>query len=241
VERVRFIGTNEVTQGNWKGVYGAEGCGILMDATAYPAYATLTWNGALGHTWDAAPTEARTLQRLATGRISACYYNGASFTLTLTQNDGKPHRVALYFLDGDSTTRAQTVTVSDPVTAQTLDTRSIANFHDGKYLVWDVVGSVNFTFIRTGTANAVCSGVFFDQGAVHVADGDGDGILDLEEDGNGNGSFEGGDLADFADPDSDNDDVWDGIEVLQGRNPLSSSTQPDNGQVNLRVFTPLKP
>lgn len=43
-----------------------------------------------------------------------------------------------------------------------------------------------------------------------------------------------------ANADSDSDGVSDGIEVAQGRNPLSAVVLADDGSVGLEVFSPLK-
>jgi alpha-L-rhamnosidase len=76
--------------------------------------------------------------------------------------DSVAHKIALYFLDWDSTSRAQTVEVLDASTNQVLDTRSISGFNNGKYLVWNVKGNVRIRITRTSGANAVVSGLFFD-------------------------------------------------------------------------------
>ena len=217
VDRVRFIGVDTTTQGNWKGVYGSEGYQVINDSAAYPTYASVTPSGNSSFTWSSAPTDVRALERGSSGRIAACWYNGSYFDVTLTHTDANPHRVAIYCLDWDTTSRSQTITVSDPVSGQTLDSRSVASFNGGKYLVWDVVGSVKFRFTRTGGYNAVISGIFFDPGVAHAVDGDGDLLADYLEDGNGDGSAAG-------DPTS-----W---LLYDSPNGLSPGT-------GLEVFTPL--
>jgi hypothetical protein len=70
-------------------------------------------------------------------------------------------------------------------------------------------------------------------------DYDGDGISDYWEDRDGNGSYAVGEL-NWLNADTDGDGVADGLELLQGRNPLGGITNDVNNLLNLRVFTPLK-
>ena len=70
-------------------------------------------------------------------------------------------------------------------------------------------------------------------------DYDSDGVPDYFEDRNGNGTADGGEI-NWQDWDSDDDGVGDGVELLQGRNPLGGTLADTNNILNLRVFTPLK-
>ena len=76
-------------------------------------------------------------------------------------NDGKSHTVALYALDWDNSGRTQMIQVIDSTTYAVLDTRSLAAFQNGVYLVWNITGNVTFKVINTGSGNAVISGIFF--------------------------------------------------------------------------------
>jgi hypothetical protein len=57
--------------------------------------------------------------------------------------------------------RVQNIDVIDRVTNAVLDSRSVANFRNGVYVVWQVSGSVRFRVTLSAGANAVVSGVFF--------------------------------------------------------------------------------
>jgi len=70
-------------------------------------------------------------------------------------------------------------------------------------------------------------------------DYDEDGVPDYWEDQNGNGTTNTGEI-NWQDADTDADGVNDGLELLQGRNPLGGTTNDVNNLLNLRVFTPLK-
>lgn len=97
------------------------------------------------------------------------------------------------------------------------------------------------------TNNAVETNTTVDIGFHYVAtdasgiplDYDGDGMPNYWEDTNGNGSREGIET-DWKLADTDGDGVGDGLEVLQGRNPLGGTLADTNNILNLRVFTPLK-
>src|SRR6185369_15644740 len=109
-----FIGADAATQGNWQGVYGAQGYNIINDSTSYPAYAQVTPTGQQSCVWDVQPnSEVRALQRATSGRIAACWYSpgliGGSFSVDVNLTDGAAHRVAVYLLDWDSTTRVNRV------------------------------------------------------------------------------------------------------------------------------------
>ncbi len=70
-------------------------------------------------------------------------------------------------------------------------------------------------------------------------DGDGDGVPDYWEDRNGNGSADLTETS-WLNYDTDGDGVWDGLEILQGRNPLGGTLTDTLNLINLRVFTPLR-
>ena len=42
-----------------------------------------------------------------------------------------------------------------------VDTRFVANFGEGQYLVWNLSGHVTIRIANTGPFNAVLSGIFF--------------------------------------------------------------------------------
>jgi hypothetical protein len=159
-----FVREDATTRGNWKGAYGADGYNVIGDARAYRPYATVTASGNTSYTWANSDWTLGGLQKAsmtATDRVAACWYSGTSFTIDLDLTDGLSHRLALYFLDWDTQNRKQTVTVSDATTGAVLDTRSMTDFSQGKYLVYDVKGHVRITVANAGGLNAVMSGLFF--------------------------------------------------------------------------------
>jgi hypothetical protein len=155
-----FLTTDTATQGTWKQTYGSEGYSVIGDTQSLPSYAQITPANNSSFTWAPSTTELRALQKggTATDRIASAWYNSNAFTLTLS--DPNTHKIALYFLDWDSTTRTQTVEVLDAATNVTLDTRTLSSFNPGNYLVWNIKGNVIFRITRTGGSNGVLSGMF---------------------------------------------------------------------------------
>jgi hypothetical protein len=160
---VVFRGSDPTIQGSWQGRYGSQGYGLVNDTLAYPAYAQVTVGGANSYTWAGSTTDPRALQRATgSGRQAACWYASGNFTLGVTLTDGLAHQVALYLLDWDALARTQRIDVLDSVSGAVLDTRSIAAFQGGQYLVWTVTGQVTFRVTNTAAFNGVVSGLFFD-------------------------------------------------------------------------------
>jgi subtilisin family serine protease len=156
-----FVGTDTTTQGNWRGVYGADGYQIVNETRALPAYATVTTNGAASYTWAPSTADARALQKaVGSDRIASTWY-GDTFTIDVNVTDGSAHPLALYLLDWDPAGRVETIEVRDAESNAVLDTRAANGFAGGQYWRWTVSGHVIVRVTRVGGPNAVMSGVFF--------------------------------------------------------------------------------
>jgi subtilisin family serine protease len=156
-----LLKSDATTRGTWIGTYGAQGHDVIGKPAGLPGYAAVTPSGAGSFTWAASTTDVRALQVPgSTSRIAACWYSGSGFTVDVNLSDGQAHKLELYFLDWDSTVRAETVTISDAATGAVLSTRSISSFHSGLYLDYQVSGHLRIRIARTGGANAVLSGLF---------------------------------------------------------------------------------
>ena len=160
-----FVKADNITAGSWKGVYGADGRTIVSDSSSDPAYVAMTPSGSSSYVWAASTGDVRALQKSAsaTDRIAACWYSTGSFTVDLSFKDAVAHQVALYFLDftlfGGG--RSQQVEILD-ASGKVMDTRALASFSGGRYLVWNLSGHVVIRVTNTNPAsNAVLSGVFF--------------------------------------------------------------------------------
>jgi Bacterial Ig domain len=156
-----FVGTDVITQGTWKGLYGRDGYAIAADATSLPNYVTLSQAGQLTWTFAASTTDARGLQKSATtDRIAAAWYGG-QFSFDLDFVDGKAHDVAFYLVDWDLQNRDETISLVDSVSGAVLDSRRVTAFGSGQYWVWNVRGHVSV--VTTANAvNALINGMFFD-------------------------------------------------------------------------------
>jgi len=157
-----FTGTDTSTQGNWHGVYGADGYSIANETQSLPAYASFAVQNQLNYTWATGISDPRALQNGSnTGRIASTWYSSSSFAFDVNFTDGNSHRFALYALDWDSTARAETIQIVDANTSAVLDTRNISLFNNGIYLIWNLSGHVKINVTLTGGGNAVISGAFF--------------------------------------------------------------------------------
>jgi hypothetical protein len=159
---VTYVGTDSSTAGSWKGVYGSQGYTIANHAASVPTYAAIQQPGALAYTWVSSTTDPRALTKTAASdRIASTWY-GTSMDLGIDLLDGQFHRVALYFLDWDARGRTESVDVLDAVSGALLDTRPVAGFAGGQYVVWNLKGRVVLRIRLTGGTNAVYSAAFFD-------------------------------------------------------------------------------
>jgi hypothetical protein len=163
-----FLKQDTTTQGNWIGVYGTQGYNVINNWSSIPAYATVKPSGQLNHTWSSTTTTTNALQDApghvqGNGRIAACWYANASFTVDVNTTDGQFHNIELYLLDYDhNNTRIDKIQLTSAVTGTVLDTRTVSSFTNGVYMNWTISGHVLFTITRGGVANGVLSGIFFD-------------------------------------------------------------------------------
>lgn len=151
------------TRGDWQGVYGSSGHLVVGDPNVQlPEGVTVDATGNV-FVWDADPTDPRALQRsTGGGRVAAVRY-GSQFDVTLNlPADTEGYRLAVYILDYDTdNTRAQRMTLHD-AEGTVLSTTDEARFTNGRYLLWNIHGSVRLTVERTAGANAGISGIFLD-------------------------------------------------------------------------------
>ena len=57
--------------------------------------------------------------------------------------DGNTHNLELYFVDWDSTARAEQVRISNASTGTVLNTETVTSFNSGVYLDWAVSGNLS--------------------------------------------------------------------------------------------------
>ncbi len=158
-----FLARDTATRGNWVGVYGQDGYVIANDLNAPPGYAVPNINGATTYTWVASTSDPRALvtQPGTANRIASTYYASNSFAFDLNLTDGQVHQVALYLLDFDTTSRNETITISDANSNAVLSSQHFSAFQSGVYGVWNIQGHVLIQVANNGGLNAVVSGIFF--------------------------------------------------------------------------------
>jgi hypothetical protein len=160
-----FVKFDTATRGAWVGVYGVDGYDLAADSNVrIPPYVALSPAGS-SYVWAKPSTDPRALQEPENPTVSfaATWFSGSTFTIGANITDTGTHQVALYLVDWDTTTRAESITVKDAVSGTPLTSAiAVTNFHGGEYAVFDVSGDVDFVITLTGGANAVVSAVFFD-------------------------------------------------------------------------------
>ena len=158
-----FLNADISTMGSWKGVYGADGQSIEADLLRYPSYAQVSISNAQIYTWAGSTPDLRALQKASnpSDRIAATWYSATNFSIDVNLIDGLAHLIALYSVDWDNSPRVQRVDVIDATSQTVLDSRTVSNFRQGEYLVWNLQGHVTFRVTNLGNANGVVSGIFF--------------------------------------------------------------------------------
>ena len=159
-----FLGTDTTTGGAWKGKYGANGYLIANDGSKTPTFATANVTNDFPYTWAAQTSDPRALQSGSGSQgIASAYTNYQSKSLNINVNilDRSARVIALYLLDWDTSSRTQTVTITDLNTNTVLDTRIFSNFHNGQYASWNIKGNVVITVTPSGFNSPVVSGIFF--------------------------------------------------------------------------------
>ena len=151
---------------SWRLVPKRIRCGLAMSVWTSTVMAKPPW--VERPTSSASTTDARALQTAdGSSRIAACWYTPTAFTTSsfsvgVDLSDGQVHDLELYFVDWDSTSRAEQVQISDASTGAVLSTQSVSAFQSGVYLDYVVSGHIVITITLTAGANAVLSGLFLD-------------------------------------------------------------------------------
>jgi outer membrane protein assembly factor BamB len=163
----KCLKTDETTSGTWKGVYGADGAVIAGDkASAPPSYAIVTpANKSDQIPWAASRADVRYPQASGEGkdRCVTGWHAPDELDVGVEITDGKEHQVAVYCLSGKTT--ALKVDVLDGDTMAVLDTQTVSGHQNGKYLVWNVKGTVILRFFNVNqqeSTSVMLYGVFFD-------------------------------------------------------------------------------
>lgn len=171
-QTARFLGEDRATKGNWKNVYGNQGYQIPSDGTLNPSYGSASIAGSLTYSWATSTADVRALQKIAgVDRAATTWYSpvSGSFDMNFTFSDSAPHRVVIYCLDWEGSSRIQTIEVRSAATNALLDSQVLSNFSNGVYLRWNLSGNIKLKVINTGPVNAVVGGLFFDPATAEPA------------------------------------------------------------------------
>jgi len=160
------------TQGNWIGVYGADGYALPAfgagnsDVESLPGYVSSVDLTGSRHSWSSATSDVRALVDPAnTGnRKATTAFDGTSFALTVNLDEPQTFLMSFYLLDWDSFSRRQSISVPGYTAVDD------GNFHDGHWYQYLVSGGpgnpVTAQFSRLAGANAVLSAITFDPAAL---------------------------------------------------------------------------
>jgi hypothetical protein len=155
-----FQGLDTTTQGNWRNTYNYPNVTIIGNG-AINATVTPIPSGENSYLWTSSTTLIQALENLASsGRVAGRWASATDFFVNIDFTDQAVHQVAIYCLDWNAQSRAETISVLNAATGAVLDTRSVSNFAGGVYAVWNVTGNVKLQITKTAGPNAVISGVF---------------------------------------------------------------------------------
>ena len=155
-----FISRDLATQGNWPGVYGADGYSLAASVQSLPYYATLNvTTPTAAWTWAYPTFDPRGLMILPPTRIGGAWFSN-SFVADVTVTG--THMVSVYAVDWDSQGRSETVQVLDGTTLAILDSETLSPFTNGVWLSWNVSGHIKIIVTDLTGPNAVLSGMFFE-------------------------------------------------------------------------------
>lgn len=173
-----YVSTETETQGDWVGVYGADGYVL-------PFYSTLLTNGrdtplaadvydlptyVNGYTksgtnyWTYPPNDPRALQTPdGTARKKVGAYVGTTGTYSFDLDDNDPHLFTVYTTDfGNQETVVQKLEILDSQN-QVVDERLIDTINQGKYITYQISGDFKLRVSKVSGSYAYALALFFDE------------------------------------------------------------------------------
>lgn len=165
---VEYVGLDSITKGSWIGTYGSEGYSVIGKDENISNELSVSWDTdrSAVWTWAASSAELRAVQYPdGSGRIAACRYSSTNpkseWTITLDLGEEEVYQVALYFLDFNSESTENTIEILDSKDMSVKATQNIANFEQGKYMIWNLGGEVTIN-LKQVNGNVLLSGLFID-------------------------------------------------------------------------------
>ncbi len=161
------LGTSQSPQGNWVGVFGADGSALLGwnggDLVSIPN-ATFSVDQGQRHVWQNPSSDVRGLQSPdASAREATCAFDANQVKVLITFSSAYSGTIHVYATDFDALGRRETITVNDGSGPQTANLNS--DFSQGAWVAASISvaagGTVNVTVTRMAGMNAVVSGIVF--------------------------------------------------------------------------------
>ncbi|MCC6233432.1 MAG: hypothetical protein IT580_12355, partial [Verrucomicrobiales bacterium] len=162
-----FLSEDRTTFGDWIPRYG--GLGNTL-SNAVTQLAEDTQLSVLGGTYLPTPTTAfpAALPILPDGaqRSPGLWIGDPSLEVRVDRSTDESYRISLYLVDGSGLDEAVQISqLSDPLTGEILDRRSLSRFSTGAYLTWKVSGSLRISLVPLSpeTGAATLAAVFLDR------------------------------------------------------------------------------
>ncbi|MFN0069660.1 MAG: PQQ-dependent sugar dehydrogenase [Limisphaerales bacterium] len=159
-----FLGADDMTRGDWRGILGSGGWSFAGLGESLPAGVSTSLRQGDYFAWTDNTGEPRAVAA-ADGslRRPACWFDWNAVEMDLALPD-TPQPLALYFLDWDNAGRVQTVELLEAASGRVLDRQRVADFAAGRWLKWRARGNLRVRIIPE-TSNAVLSGVALGEAA----------------------------------------------------------------------------
>jgi hypothetical protein len=160
-----FVQSDNVTRGNWKGLYGAKGGLAPFGVFAPPTNCQISANYNYPFTWaNPSPDPRALLKQDGSERLATCwqYATNGAMSFYLRFKDGATNRVSFYFVDFDNQGIQQKVEFFDYSSGKFLSGTTLSNFQNGVYLTWNLQGHVTMRMTKVAGPSVMLSGIFFD-------------------------------------------------------------------------------
>ena len=168
--KVKFLGFDNETHGNWKGRYGSEGSVIIGAEKNVPDYVSVRFINGADQIWAATSKDIEALQYPKNdSRIASQRYAGLHEIIECDFRDNSDHQVSLYLLDWERTGRWTVIDVIDADSRKRMDTQNVIDFGSGIYLKYKCNGKIQFRITNVHTdrypqsQDAGFSAIFFDK------------------------------------------------------------------------------
>jgi len=162
VAEAKLLRIDDNTKGHWQSIFGKSGFTIPGGPVTTSDLATVACEESI-FVWAATTDDRRALNTGETNKgIASCRYDPNQISVGVSVAAGKMAQVALYVCDWTREKRAMRVSVIDQGTWIERCSADVAQFDQGRWLVFQVKGDVQFRLTKTEGTNVVLGGVFID-------------------------------------------------------------------------------